>query len=564
MAADSSSSAPATSLDSRIITTTTTTQAQPLDLLSDADIRIADGTMVAMEQAIDRDSALTSHYVDMTVSESYNGPSNHPHAQNNNSSNTQGEDPSSDYIAMDTENQSSNNNNIDNSNKNNNDDVGSVCSTTSSVESQSGLHDPLGFACICFVVLVGDMSRGVMFPSMWPLVEALGGNHVLLGYSVAAFSFGRVLVNPLFGSWSNQYGYRITLVIACSILLLGTLVYAQVQNIGYPPFLIVAQTILGIGSGTLGVTRAYVADITAQRERTAYMGYLTAVQYLGFAVTPAFGALFNTILGDRDYQWTWLRLNMYTAPAYFMTAIVSVVLYVLVTIFPDHRHEVVLVANPKKLSAKRSAMEQVAQTPTWMMGLSTYECCLLGCMMLNVSTKGSLSSFETMGIALAQSHFNLRASQAALMVAACGALGVLALLSMGHLARLWNDLELIGGGMGFMCLGVASLVNLGGDVPHPAWRYALAMLLIYAIGYPIAQTAILGLFSKIVGRRPQGTLLGWFASAGSLARMLFPIVSGYIANYRNVETLFLVLTVVLIASTLFLMVHRHTLQLLSS
>lgn len=174
--------------------------------------------------------------------------------------------------------------------------------SVASVLTEDGIHDLPGFYIICLVILIGDMSRGVFFPSMWPLVSELGGTQVTLGYSVAAFSFGRILVSPLFGSWSVTYGYTKTLLLSCMILLLGTLLYAQVQNVGNPQFLIFSQTILGVGSGTLGVTRAFVADITAQRNRTRYMAWITAVQYGGFTVTPFVGAIFNKTLANVDLQ----------------------------------------------------------------------------------------------------------------------------------------------------------------------------------------------------------------------------------------------------------------------
>ena len=175
-------------------------------------------------------------------------------------------------------------------------------SLTPTILSVDGVTDVPGFYVICLVILIGDMSRGVMFPSMWPLVSSLGGTTVTLGYSVAAFSFGRILVSPLFGSWTVTYGYTNTLLFASMILLLGTLMYAQVQNVGRPEFLIVAQTVLGIGSGTLGVTRAFVADVTAKKQRTKYMAWITAVQYGGFTVTPFIGAIFNNVLTDKDFK----------------------------------------------------------------------------------------------------------------------------------------------------------------------------------------------------------------------------------------------------------------------
>lgn len=190
----------------------------------------------------------------------------------------------------------------DNDDENENDALSLTPSILSSVMTADGIYDVTGFYVVCFVILLGDMSRGVMFPTMWPLVESLGGNKVTMGYAIAAFSFGRILVNPIFGAWSESIGYTYTLLISCTVLLLGTLCYAQVQNVGNVDFLIVAQTILGIGSGTLGVTRAFVAEVTATRNRTTYIALLTAVQYGGFTVTPLFGALFTMLLGDHDYQ----------------------------------------------------------------------------------------------------------------------------------------------------------------------------------------------------------------------------------------------------------------------
>ncbi len=74
----------------------------------------------------------------------------------------------------------------------------------------------------------------------------------------------------------------------------------------------------------------------------------------------------------------------------------------------------------------------------------------------------------------------------------------------------------------------------------------------------------LGLFPNlVVGRRPQGTLLGWFASAGSLARLTFPIMSGYIATYEGIVTLFYVLSVVLCVAVTFILYSRKTLMFLS-
>ena len=52
--------------------------------------------------------------------------------------------------------------------------------------------------------------------------------------------------------------------------------------------------------------------------------------------------------------------------------------------------------------------------------------------------------------------------------------------------------------------------------------------MMYALGYPIGHTAVLGACSKAQKHGRQGALMGWFASAGSLARVVLPVISGYL------------------------------------
>lgn len=364
-------------------------------------------------------------------------------------------------------------------------------SIVSSVLTADGIHDYTGFSIVCLVILVGDMSRGVMFPSLWPLVRSLGGSRDTLGYTVAAFSMGRILSNPIFGSLSHSIGYSKTLTISTMIILVGTLLYAQAPAVGRNEFLILAQIVMGIGSGTLGVTRAFVADVTAKRNRTTYIAWGTAVQYAGFTVTPLFGAVFNRLLGDRNIPvlGSLVQLNMFTAPAYFMTVLLSMTLGCVLTFFQGRTR----IATTSK-SKKRLEIDAEANKMTWV-GLTVYDCCILGCMLLNVSTKGNIASFETLGLVIASDMFGLVESKAGFVVSACGFMGVVALLNMGHLEKNFSDVAIITVGLIIMCIGIGGMTLLQ-EQDNASWEYFLAMFLIYSLGYPIGHTAVIGLFSK--------------------------------------------------------------------
>lgn len=66
-----------------------------------------------------------------------------------------------------------------------------------------------------------------------------------------------------------------------------------------------------------------------------------------------------------------------------------------------------------------------------------------------------------------------------------------------------------------------------------------------------------------MGRIAQGTMQGWFAAAGSLSRVFFPIMAGYIAHYDDMTTIFIVLFVVLVIANVTVALTARTLTVLS-
>ena len=171
---------------------------------------------------------------------------------------------------------------------------------------------------------------------------------------------------------------------------------------------------------------------------------------------------------------------------------------------------------------------------------------VLGCLLLNVATKGSIAVYETLSVPFATSHFpSYDSERAGFAVSSAGALGVIALLCMGLLGKCMTDTQMIVYGALTMVVGTGSLVHFGDHSNFAPFRFEVAIYLLYAIGYPIGHTAVIGIFSKIVGGRPQGALLGWFASAGSVARMGFPVLAGYVSSYAGSSWMFVVMIVVL-------------------
>lgn len=369
---------------------------------------------------------------------------------------------------------------------------------------------------------------------------------------VAAFSAGRVFSSPYLGRWSETLGYRKILSWSSLVIVTGTLLNAFARNCLW---LIVAQVVMGIGSGTLGVTRSFVSERTSGNERTYKMARLTAVQYTGFTVTPFIGSCLSYLLGDADYMIGPFRVTSYTCAAYFLTVLGSICWFALNTCFVDY---VPVRDRPTGLSSESSKVN-LAGVPTdgplasakkredmdfrsvkeW----TEVDWCIFAGLLLNVATKGSVGVFETMGIPIAIAHFDVSNTVAGYTVSACGAVGVFALaFLMKPLVERFHDTKLMAGGVFVMILSCVLMRNYSTDgSPGSQWQYFLAIFTMYASGYPIGHTAVLTWYSKLSKQAAQGFLQGWFGSAGSVGRIVLPAISGIISEYYGDNTLFICL-----------------------
>jgi len=194
---------------------------------------------------------------------------------------------------------------------------------------------------------------------------------------------------------SEVYGYRSVLVVTSLILTLGSLIFMASTRVW---MLIVAQMVMGVGSGTLGVTRAYVAEKTTRAKRTILLAYLTAMQYAGFTCMPMVGgALADAFEGKSIKIVGSMRIDSYTASALFLGFISLICVILLCTVFEDSykAHEVPQPTNIQD--------EEVIEHPThhetgffgWLR-LSRQDVVIVGGILLNISTKGVIALYETL------------------------------------------------------------------------------------------------------------------------------------------------------------------------
>jgi hypothetical protein len=119
-------------------------------------------------------------------------------------------------------------------------------STLTTNQLRYGEGDYCSKFTIYLCVLVSDMCRGIMFPTLWLLVRSLGGSKSTQGLVVASFSAGRIVSSPFVGHLSEVFGYRNVLVACNAVIVLGAFVYVVANSV---VLVLLAQFIIGLGAG---------------------------------------------------------------------------------------------------------------------------------------------------------------------------------------------------------------------------------------------------------------------------------------------------------------------------
>ncbi|KAN0016012.1 hypothetical protein ACTFIU_005962 [Dictyostelium citrinum] len=92
---------------------------------------------------------------------------------------------------------------------------------------------------------------------------------------------------------------------------------------------------------------------------------------------------------------------------------------------------------------------------------------------------------------------------------------------------------------GNVCVAIGCFISMS---HHLTWtRYMLSYLFVYGIGFPISQTVIVSIFSKVlsntIGNASQGFLISIITSAGSLGRVVGPLFCSLLYSDKNGDQL---------------------------
>jgi len=370
-------------------------------------------------------------------------------------------------------------------------------------------------------LFVAESSRGLMVPSLFLYVEDNGGNKKSLGMVVAGYSVGRLFGSVVFGWWYNKRGGKEVLIFSLLISIFGNFAYSFAPLTGWW-IILVSRSVVGLGSGILSVVRACIADITTVEQRTRFMAYSSAVQFLGFAIVPGIAGVLTYI----DFRVGSLDIDQFTS-AGFLLALINFLMMIVIIIWYPNRKPVTLehVDSSTKSKSKKDASSSIPQSMYWIGALVFIA--------LNFVARGVLALLETTGAPVFMDAWSdddgdsVKDTSNMMLLLGLGGLVIFALIDWleKYIAEHWllsASFLMIGSGGLFLFDYTGNGVSLA--------QFIIGASLIWSIGSPIAQTIILSAFSKILGSKPQGEMMGWIGSAGSVGRIVFPLLGGFLGN----------------------------------
>jgi MFS family permease len=133
------------------------------------------------------------------------------------------------------------------------------------------------------ITLVDVLGFTILIPILPYYAQHFGASPLAIGGIYATVAGCALVFSPIWGRISDRVGRRGVLLIAqgAAVCGFGLLAFASSLWMIY-----LARAIEGIGGGGLGVTQAYVSDVTTPEERSRAFGLIGATFGLGFLIGP--------------------------------------------------------------------------------------------------------------------------------------------------------------------------------------------------------------------------------------------------------------------------------------
>jgi MFS family permease len=360
---------------------------------------------------------------------------------------------------------------------------------------------------IFLIVVVDILGLTIMLPLLPFYAEQFGASPAVVGLLVSTYAACQLLAGPVLGQLSDHVGRKPVLLVSQIGTFIGFVVLAYSPNLF---FVFLARVIDGLTAGNLSIAQAYIADVTAPKERARAFAVIGIAFGIGFLVGPGVSGYLSAHFG---YQ-----VPILLAAALSFTSILGTSFLLPST--PPHPEAAE--EGPVAPGGKRLRLLD------WGNYLNYFRRPVLGGLLTEFFLFTFAFATFTAGFALfAERRFTwdgvpFGPKQVGYIFTYSGFLGILVQGAMrqGALVRKLGEVRLVT--LGFAS-AAAGYVLLG-------FSFGVALLLVAAsfasFGTGVLRPALTSLITQQVTRSEQGVVLGLNQSLLSIAQIVGPAIAG--------------------------------------
>jgi len=358
---------------------------------------------------------------------------------------------------------------------------------------------------IFLVVFIDLLGFGMVIPILPYYAKSFGASATTLGWLMMCYSGMQFLFSPLWGSLSDRLGRRPIILMSILGIGLSMLILGSAQSLLW---LFLGRIFAGFFGANISAASAYIADVTTQENRAKGMGMIGAAFGLGFLFGPALGGLLS--------HWGYGTVAYVAAGLSFLN-----LLFALTSL-----------REPAISAEERRSHRHRIDRNTWLKILSNPKTGLAILLFFLVTT--GFAQLETTFALLLLERFGLDARHAGEILALMAVVMVFIQGgAIGKLVKRFGEVRLAAVGTALMALAL-SAASLS---YHLLWF--VGALLFQALGFALTNPSLSSLASRNADADKQGSTLGLYQSAGSLARVIGPLVAGYLFDHFGSKVPFL-------------------------
>ena len=360
-----------------------------------------------------------------------------------------------------------------------------------------------------FIDLVGF---GIIIPMNPYLAAKFGATPLQVGLLMSVYSLFQFIFAPIWGQLSDRYGRRPVILVS---LLGAALAHSSFAFASTFEGLVMARGLAGLFGGNISAAMAYIADITAEKDRSKGMGLIGAAFGLGFVCGPVIGGVFGDV-----------GRSMGSNPPFnesFPALIAGVICFLnfisALKFLPESR-------KPGARIEKRGFRFRRIYEALGMPVVGG----LIFLVFLNVF---AMAHIEASLFLYEQDHFGWTQTRASFGFAY---IGVIMVFTQGYLIRKvlpkYGERNLLIVGLIFSTVAY-SLISVSGSL----WMLTIAVTAL-GLGNGLVNPSLNGSISLSSGEDEQGANLGVAQSLSSLARIMGPPTGGALYQYYGSWTPF--------------------------